>query len=61
VTVSDDGRGLGSDPDPVVPHHGIKLLSEFLDDLGGTVRLEQRPGGGAVVRGQIPVEIGTGG
>ncbi|MGY2874412.1 signal transduction histidine kinase [Marmoricola sp. URHA0025 HA25] len=58
VSVSDDGRGFGTGPDPLVPHNGIKLLAEFLKDVGGSVTLEERTGGGAVVVGRVPTGIG---
>jgi signal transduction histidine kinase len=58
VQVSDDGRGLDVGPDPLVPHSGIKLLGEFLHDLGGQLTLEERGGGGALVVGRIPVSAG---
>jgi len=58
VEVADDGRGFGAAPDPLVPHNGIKLLGEFLRDVGGNVSLQDRHGGGAVVVGRIPVDVG---
>jgi signal transduction histidine kinase len=48
ISVADDGRGPTS---PTAPegHMGLRLLTDTLQDVGGTLRLAPRPGGGAVL------------
>jgi signal transduction histidine kinase len=48
ISVADDGRGPTS---PTAPegHLGLRLLTDTLQDVGGTLRLAPRPGGGAVL------------
>lgn len=52
ITVEDDGVGVPRDPRIGV---GLASMRERAAELGGTCRIEQRPGGGTVVRAQLPV------
>jgi signal transduction histidine kinase len=48
ISVADDGRGPTTPQDPE-SHLGLRLLTDTLQDLGGTASLGPRPGGGAVL------------
>jgi signal transduction histidine kinase len=48
ISVADDGRGPTTPQDPE-SHLGLRLLTDTLQDLGGTASLGARPGGGAVL------------
>jgi signal transduction histidine kinase len=48
ISVADDGRGPTT-PATEEGHLGLRLLTDTLQDLGGTLRLAPRPGGGAVL------------
>jgi signal transduction histidine kinase len=48
ISVADDGRGPTA-PAAEEGHLGLRLLTDTLTDLGGTLRLAARPGGGAVL------------
>ncbi|MEO3781725.1 sensor histidine kinase [Actinocorallia sp. B10E7] len=52
ITVSDDGRGL-----PRQPRSGLGLTSmrERASELGGTLTVASRPGGGTVVTARLPL------
>src|SRR3954447_2674322 len=56
ISVADDGRGLTSS---VVEegHLGLRLLTDTLHDLGGTLRLAPRPGGGAVLTATFSLHL----
>lgn len=56
IRVADDGRGL-STPTPTEGHLGLRLLEDTLLDLGGSLVLEPRPGGGTVLLATVPVQI----
>jgi signal transduction histidine kinase len=58
ISVADDGRGLRSS---VVEdgHLGLRLLTDTLHDLGGTLRLAPRPGGGAVLTATFSLHLGA--
>ena len=51
VTVTDDGRGLPEHPRAGV---GLRSMSERAAELGGTLSISARPGGGTVVRASLP-------
>ena len=57
LTIRDDGRGF--DPhgtlDPSAGHFGILGMQERAERIGGTFRLESRPGAGTVVEVSAPV------
>jgi two-component system, NarL family, sensor kinase len=40
-------------------HLGVTLVVDRVTDLGGTVSLEQRPGGGAMITALVPVDNGA--
>jgi signal transduction histidine kinase len=52
LEVLDDGRGLPALPRPGV---GTAAMRERASELGGSVRLEERPGGGTAVRAHLPL------
>jgi signal transduction histidine kinase len=56
IEVADDGRG--PTPDPGVGH-GLIGMRERVGVFGGSLRTGERPGGGFVVRAEIPVEDGA--
>lgn len=50
LEIEDDGTATG-----VVAGNGLRGLSERLDAVGGTLRTSARPGGGLLVRAEIPL------
>lgn len=54
VLVTDDGRGVVS-TEAGDGHVGLRLLGQFVRELGGTLRLEEAPRGGAELRVTIPI------
>jgi signal transduction histidine kinase len=58
VTVQDDGRGL---PDVRSPGVGLRSMRERAAELGGTLQLDGRPGGGTSVQARLPLEPGGAG
>ena len=55
VTIRDDGRGFtAGGPGDGRAHYGLRSMSERAADIGGTLGLENDPGGGAVVRLEAP-------
>ncbi|MET3960716.1 signal transduction histidine kinase [Marmoricola sp. OAE513] len=54
VTVQDDGSGVAAD---AVAGVGTRSMSERAEELGGSVTTEARPGGGTVVRAELPLEV----
>lgn len=59
VTVADDGRGI---PEGVAQdgHVGLRLLSSHLEDLGGSLEVAPRPGGGTLLRALVPADLPAG-
>jgi signal transduction histidine kinase len=51
--VADDGRGRPAEPGI---GHGLIGMRERVGVFGGTLTTGDRPGGGFVVRAEIPVE-----
>jgi two-component system, NarL family, sensor histidine kinase DesK len=49
LEVEDDGTATD-----VVPGNGLRGLTERLDAVGGTLRASARPGGGLLVRAEVP-------
>jgi signal transduction histidine kinase len=56
IEVADDGRGQPAEPGV---GHGLIGMRERVGVFGGTLRTGERPGGGFVVRAEIPVEDGA--
>lgn len=56
VTVEDDGRGVQR-PAGQDDHVGLRLLEHFLADVGGSLDLIDRPGGGARLSAVVPAEL----
>jgi signal transduction histidine kinase len=55
VEVSDDGRGF--DPATVGPEHfGLRSMRGRVADLGGRLEVTSAPGGGTVLRVQVPAQ-----
>ncbi|GAC1436438.1 MAG: hypothetical protein NVSMB54_37040 [Ktedonobacteraceae bacterium] len=52
ITISDDGCGL---PATVGRGIGMHSMRERAEELGGTCRIEARPGGGTVVSACLPL------
>ena len=53
ITVEDDGVGLPRDVQPGV---GLTSMQERAADLGGRCEVQPRPGGGTIVRAELPVK-----
>ena len=51
--VSDDGQGF--DPAEVAAGAGLAHMTDRLGAIGGSLRIESRPGGGARLAGTIPL------
>ena len=56
ISVADDGRGPTA-PTSEEGHLGLRLLTDTLEDLGGTLRLAPRPGGGAVLTATFSINF----
>src|SRR6185295_4251047 len=56
IEVADDGRGPASKPGI---GHGLIGMRERVGVFGGSLRTGERPGGGFVVRAEIPLEDGA--
>jgi signal transduction histidine kinase len=48
LTVTDDGIGFDPSAEPPEGHVGLRLVSRFVADHGGTLRITSRPGAGTV-------------
>jgi signal transduction histidine kinase len=60
LEVSDDGSpGPRNGIATVGPGHGLIGMRERVGVFGGSLRTGERPGGGFVVRAEIPVEDGA--
>jgi two-component system NarL family sensor kinase len=53
LEVADDGRGLPSDT-PEEGHLGLQIVDDLVRDAGGTLSAAAAPGGGTVVRVEVP-------
>ncbi|MBM6398922.1 sensor histidine kinase [Phycicoccus sonneratiae] len=59
VSVADDGRGMPpGDPDD--GHVGLRLLADHLEDLGGSLEVARRPGGGTLLTALVPADLPAG-
>ena len=54
VEVADDGVGV---PPDAVPGVGTLAMRERADELGGTLSVSNRPGGGTLVVAELPLEV----
>lgn len=55
LVVTDNGTGFVDAPmDHPGGHFGLRGIRERVDKLGGTLKLENQPGGGAIVTARIP-------
>jgi nitrate/nitrite-specific signal transduction histidine kinase len=57
--VDDDGTGMRSAIHDAEPHHGLVIMQERAHGLGGTLRIEEREGGGTSLRVHCPRERRT--
>jgi signal transduction histidine kinase len=56
LVVRDNGRGfVSADGDPPAGHFGLRGIRERVDKMGGTLRFNSRPGGGAEIAVQVPI------
>lgn len=53
LEVTDDGRGLPSDA-PEEGHLGLQIVDDLVRDAGGSLSVAAAPGGGTVVRVEVP-------
>jgi PAS domain S-box-containing protein len=57
ITVSDDGHGF--DPDRVERegngHFGLAFMRERMEQIGGSLKIDSAPGGGTVLRLDVPI------
>jgi signal transduction histidine kinase len=53
LEVTDDGRGLPSEA-PEGGHVGLRIVDDLVRDGGGTLAVSSEPGGGTVVRVEVP-------
>jgi signal transduction histidine kinase len=58
ISVADDGRGP-TESATEEGHFGLRMLTETLQDLGGTLRLGPRPGGGAVLTASFSTDFAS--
>lgn len=56
LRVLDDGRGPGETRTPLDRGRGLRNLAERATAMGGTCRLEPRPGGGSVTAWRVPLD-----
>jgi signal transduction histidine kinase len=55
LEVADDGRGIGEDGgSPADGHVGLRIVLDLVRDAGGTLTVAPAPGGGTVVRVEVP-------
>jgi NarL family two-component system sensor histidine kinase LiaS len=54
LDIADDGIGFATD-EPAFDSYGLVVMRERVSELGGTVRLGNRPEGGASVRVELPL------
>jgi signal transduction histidine kinase len=61
LTIRDDGRGFdpANRPGTRQGHFGIEGMSERVERLGGTIRIESRPGAGTTVVVRVPAIAAT--
>ena len=52
LEVSDNGRGL---PDTLSPGVGLASMSERAAEVGGRLLIERNPGGGVLLRAELPI------
>lgn len=55
VVVEDDGCGRGPAPMSPTRGNGLGTMREWAEELGGALDVDDRPGGGTVVRARLPL------
>ena len=56
IDIRDSGRGFNPEESALIEKHfGLKTMKERADVLGGTFRVESKPGQGTVIELQIPL------
>jgi signal transduction histidine kinase len=58
VTVGDDGRGIARTRDRGL---GLNSMRERAAELGGSLTVARRPGGGTLVTAHLPLQAGAAG
>jgi signal transduction histidine kinase len=56
LTISIQDNGCGFEPEGVIAGNGLKNLRQRLQDIGGTCRIESRPGQGTTVQLQLKIK-----
>ncbi|MDP9363080.1 MAG: hypothetical protein M3Q10_02410 [Chloroflexota bacterium] len=59
LRVPDDGTGIAADDQARPGRHGIVGMRERAAALGGSLRVDRRPGGGTVVEALLPLSTVT--
>jgi len=57
IALADDGRGLRDSVRGREGHFGLRLLDGLARDTGGTLDLQNRAGGGALLKVRIPTVL----
>lgn len=57
LSVSDNGRGLHEGHVAASTSHGLRGMSERVDQLGGKIRFDSPPGGGFCVSVTLPLQV----
>ncbi len=55
LTISIQDDGCGFKPDDIVTGHGLQNFKQRLKDIGGTCRIESRPGQGTTIEMQLKI------
>jgi signal transduction histidine kinase len=62
LAVRDNGRGFASpDGNPPGGHFGLRGIRERVDKMGGTLRFNSQPGGGAEIAVSVPIRVAASG
>lgn len=58
LTITDDGTGFDTAAACLPTQHGLRGMRERIELLGGTLRIDSRPGHGTVVQASLPARVG---
>jgi signal transduction histidine kinase len=61
LTVTDDGMGFDPSAPAASGHVGLRLVSRFVADHGGTLRITSRPGAGTVIEVSVRRSVAAAG
>ncbi|MBI4310449.1 MAG: sensor histidine kinase [Chloroflexi bacterium] len=56
VVIRDNGTGMDVSSQPPRGHHGIEVMRERAEGLGGEISIQSAPGQGTVVKAVLPLE-----